>query len=196
MGAVRMTAPIHCRASLRQWCNDAFIQTWWRNKLIYILDGPRVSTFTDCFHSVALNLLHDFFIISTALIKMWAVQIWNGHKWLLWKLFVYAWQTRRGSCMIFSLPIEPWGELKITCFCKCNNRNLVKNMQERPPKTAMLFMFSKYCTTNAGNYTRTTRLKAEACFCSFSQWFMWGNIHYEAISFLIRSRFNMFSSRK
>ncbi len=80
------------------------------------LGWPEGEHITDCFHSVALNLLHDFFIISTALIKMWAVQIWNGHKWLLWKLFVYAWQTRRGSCMIFSLPIEPWGEAQDYMF--------------------------------------------------------------------------------
>ncbi len=27
---------------LRHWCNDTFLQIWWRNKLIS--DGPRVST--------------------------------------------------------------------------------------------------------------------------------------------------------
>ncbi len=26
---------------LRQWCNDTFLQIWWRNKLIYILDELR-----------------------------------------------------------------------------------------------------------------------------------------------------------
>ncbi len=45
---------------LRQWCNDTFLQICWRNKLIYILDDLRVSTFSECFHSVPLNLLHDF----------------------------------------------------------------------------------------------------------------------------------------
>ncbi len=34
----------------RHWCSDAFLQTWWRNKLILILDGLRVSTFTAHFH--------------------------------------------------------------------------------------------------------------------------------------------------
>ncbi len=27
---------------LRHWCRDTFLQTWWRNKLILILDGPKV----------------------------------------------------------------------------------------------------------------------------------------------------------
>ncbi len=70
-----LTAPIHCRASigshsdgthslqsiywlsfwrhpftaehplLRHWCSDTFLQTWWRNKLILILDGLKVNTF-------------------------------------------------------------------------------------------------------------------------------------------------------
>ncbi len=30
---------------LRHWCRDTFLQTWWRNKLIYILDGLSVGTF-------------------------------------------------------------------------------------------------------------------------------------------------------
>ncbi len=28
---------------LRHWCNATFLQTWWRNKLIYILDDLQVS---------------------------------------------------------------------------------------------------------------------------------------------------------
>ncbi len=32
---------------LRQWCNDTFVQIWWRNKL---LDGLRVSTLSVPFH--------------------------------------------------------------------------------------------------------------------------------------------------
>ncbi len=30
---------------LRHWCSDTFLHTWWRNKLIYILDGLSVGTF-------------------------------------------------------------------------------------------------------------------------------------------------------
>ncbi len=30
---------------LSKWCNATFLQIWWRNKLIYILTGLRVSTF-------------------------------------------------------------------------------------------------------------------------------------------------------
>ncbi len=71
-----LTAPIHCRASidshsdgthslqsihwlsfwrhpftaehplLRHWRRDKFLQIWWRNKLLYILDGLRLSTFS------------------------------------------------------------------------------------------------------------------------------------------------------
>ncbi len=36
-----MTAPIHCRGSI----GDHVTEVWWRSKLIYILDGLRVSTF-------------------------------------------------------------------------------------------------------------------------------------------------------
>ncbi len=31
---------------LRHWCNATFLQIWWRNKLIYIMDGLRVRTFS------------------------------------------------------------------------------------------------------------------------------------------------------
>ncbi len=34
---------------LRQWCNATFLQIWWRNKLIYILDGLRMSYFQQIF---------------------------------------------------------------------------------------------------------------------------------------------------
>ncbi len=36
-----LTAPIHCRASIAEQVMQCYIlQIWWRNKLIYILDGP------------------------------------------------------------------------------------------------------------------------------------------------------------
>ncbi len=35
---------------LSKWCNATFLQIWWRNKLIYILDGLRVNTFSANFH--------------------------------------------------------------------------------------------------------------------------------------------------
>ncbi len=31
---------------LRHWCNATFLQIWWRNKLVYILDGLRVKKFS------------------------------------------------------------------------------------------------------------------------------------------------------
>ncbi len=33
-----------------KWCNATFLQIWWRNKLIYILDGLKMSTFSTYFH--------------------------------------------------------------------------------------------------------------------------------------------------
>ncbi len=36
--------------SLSKWCNATFLQIWWRNKLIYILHGLRLSTFSANFH--------------------------------------------------------------------------------------------------------------------------------------------------
>ncbi len=35
---------------LRHWCNAAFLQLWWRNKLLHLLDGLRLSTFSAYFH--------------------------------------------------------------------------------------------------------------------------------------------------
>ncbi len=35
---------------LRHWCRDTFLQIWWRNKLILISDGLRVSTFSAHFN--------------------------------------------------------------------------------------------------------------------------------------------------
>ncbi len=52
-----LTAPIHCRASIDShsdgthslmqwhWCDATFLQIWWRNKLILILNGLRMSSF-------------------------------------------------------------------------------------------------------------------------------------------------------
>ncbi len=42
-----LTAPIHCRASIAdKWCIATFLQIWWRNKLILILDVMSVSPFS------------------------------------------------------------------------------------------------------------------------------------------------------
>ncbi len=85
-----LTAPIHCRASidshsdgthslqsihwlsfwrhpftaehplLRHWCRHTFLQIWWRNKLIYILDGLRMSIFSTCIFLAELFLYKGF----------------------------------------------------------------------------------------------------------------------------------------
>ncbi len=52
-----------------KWCNATFLQIWWRNKLILILDDLRVSTFSANFHfclifsfkSVAKSQIRHFF---------------------------------------------------------------------------------------------------------------------------------------
>ncbi len=36
--------------SVRPWCRDTFLQTWWRNKLILILEGLRVMTLSANLH--------------------------------------------------------------------------------------------------------------------------------------------------
>ncbi len=38
--------------SVSKWWNATFLQIWWRNKLIYILDGLKVWTFSDFFGGV------------------------------------------------------------------------------------------------------------------------------------------------
>ncbi len=48
-----LTAPIHCRASIGEEAVERYISPnlfWWRNKLIYILGGLRLCTFSAKFH--------------------------------------------------------------------------------------------------------------------------------------------------
>ncbi len=54
-----LTAPIHCRASIGEQVMKHYISPnlfWWRSKLIYILDGRRVSTFSAIFHFIKEDL--------------------------------------------------------------------------------------------------------------------------------------------
>ncbi len=46
----------HSLQSIHYW--DTFLQTWWRNKLILILDGLRVSTFPADLHAFYKRLAH------------------------------------------------------------------------------------------------------------------------------------------
>ncbi len=48
---------------LSKWCNDTFLQIWWRNKLIYILDGLRGTTFTANFHFWVNCFLNNILMI-------------------------------------------------------------------------------------------------------------------------------------
>ncbi len=54
---------------VNRWCNATFLQIWWRNKLIYILDGLRVITF-----SANLNFWVNY---SKMLLKM--LPTWASH---------------------------------------------------------------------------------------------------------------------
>ncbi len=57
---------IHC------WANDAtFLQIWWRNKLIYILDGLRVSTFLASFQRKEIMSIGINFRETGALTALW-----------------------------------------------------------------------------------------------------------------------------
>ncbi len=46
---------------LRHWCSDTFLQTWWRNKLILILDGLRMRTFSAINYS--FNIFWELFAL-------------------------------------------------------------------------------------------------------------------------------------
>ncbi len=96
---------------LRHWCNATFLQIWWRNKLIYILDGLRLRTVSVKFHfwlnysfkkvnrTNVFDLLH-FWNISSSYISNTATtghtesfqhaiyDAWNLH---LFFNFEYAW---------------------------------------------------------------------------------------------------------
>jgi len=41
------------QALVSKWCNATFLQIWWKNKLILILDGLRVRIFSEDLHVVA-----------------------------------------------------------------------------------------------------------------------------------------------
>ncbi len=57
-----LTAPIHCRGSIGEQVMVNFSKSVLMNKLIYILDGLRVSTFSAVFHfweNTPLRLLNS-----------------------------------------------------------------------------------------------------------------------------------------
>ncbi len=49
---------------MSKWRNATFLQIWWRNKIIYILDGLRVRTFSAHFHFYVQHRLKGFSKIS------------------------------------------------------------------------------------------------------------------------------------
>ncbi len=63
---------------LRHWCRDTFLQTWWRNKLILILDDLRVNTFTANLTGLYIFLLFIVYIIYCAKIKNQDMFTWDA----------------------------------------------------------------------------------------------------------------------
>ncbi len=53
---------------LRHWCSDTFLQTWWRNKLVYISDGLRMRMFSANGWTIPLNSSHS---------ESWALNRWT-----------------------------------------------------------------------------------------------------------------------
>ncbi len=71
---------------LRQWCRDTFLQTWWRNKLILILDGLRVNIFSTfkCLAVINWNKILVtwwlYFLISEISLAFLLNNLWNRPK--------------------------------------------------------------------------------------------------------------------
>ncbi len=68
---------------VNKWYNATFLQIWWRNKLIYILDVMRVSTFSASFHfgwSILLTFTAHGICMHLTTLKMTANIILSGAK--------------------------------------------------------------------------------------------------------------------
>ncbi len=51
-----------------KWCNAKFLQIWWRNKLIYILDGLRVRTFSVNYHFFNSSIFYSMHVFQQQLL--------------------------------------------------------------------------------------------------------------------------------
>ncbi len=93
-----------------KWCNATFLQTWWRNKLIYILDELRLSKYSANLHFGG----NYFFIMWRPLqefpinLFLFFVQISLG---LIWAPF--------HSSHIHGLHTRNESELVCGCGCRC-----------------------------------------------------------------------------
>ncbi len=82
-----LTAPIHCRGSIGEQVMGCYIspnQFWWRNKLIYILDGLRLSKCSANFH---FWVIYSF----NCVLKDWMLNPSSSH--ILCHTFPYRFRT-------------------------------------------------------------------------------------------------------
>ncbi len=99
---------------LSKWCNASFLQIWWRNTLIHILDGLRVSTFSANFH-FWVN-----FIFNTSNMFKYATQICS----VLQPFVVYISLSLSGGTVqplahILPLPARKWCHDLFTSWINC-----------------------------------------------------------------------------
>ncbi len=73
---------------LRHWCNDTFLQTWWRNKLIYILDG-----LSELLHFWVNYCFNPGLIVVKSIRLVWNWYFIRCFITLLWKLCVKVLKT-------------------------------------------------------------------------------------------------------
>ncbi len=82
-----LTAPIHCRGSFGEQVMGCYIspnQFWWINKLIYILDGLRLSKCSANFHFWVINSFN-------CVLKDWMLNPSSSH--ILCHTFPYRFRT-------------------------------------------------------------------------------------------------------
>ncbi len=73
---------------MSEWCSDTFLQIWWRNKLIYILDGLKVSIFSANYHFRSTAPLSQYLIciqvwITSYTTKQGLMSLSNRLTWVL-----------------------------------------------------------------------------------------------------------------
>ncbi len=97
---------------LTKWCSATFLQIWWRHKLIYILDGLRVSTSSANFHFGDLFIFCVCFIILPCLSSyspVYFCKCITANIWFISQTERYLWESCQRCC---SYNIQP----RTLCF--------------------------------------------------------------------------------
>ncbi len=103
-----------------KWCSATFLQIWWRNKLIYILDGLRMSTF----------LANVHFWVNYSFLSVWRshlnkyksqnVMFWKITQCFKWTLRKYNFGSENSSCSIWdSADTDTWSHEYHSHIYKC-----------------------------------------------------------------------------